>query len=630
MTSNSSDTSLNMAGDISSIVRVHCPISLPNATFRRQRLPSTDSDTSLVGNDRPPANEFEFTEPGHAKQVLNEFMEARLRNEFCDVILCVDGTKFPAHRVVLAASSPYFKAMFHSRLLEAKQNHVQIKGIDVEMMMLLLEYAYTSKITITRSNCQSLLSAANLLQMLPVKAAACTFLQQHMDASNCLGIHCFAEQHACTDLQNEAKDFVLANFSAVCVNEEFLSLPAPKLIELTSSDNLEIEKEEVLFQAVQRWLEYDAETRSSDFPMVLETIRLPQLSPYFLHDCVELCAIIKNNPHCAQLVEEAKLFHLLPDRRSAHITPRTKPRKSAGSINVIIAVGGEDDKVVLRSVEGFCVKTKVWKTLSCLPFAISKHGLVVSGRNTIYLIGGEFPDGNASSSCWKYDPVLDHWQEVAPLLDPRSELGIAMLDGYVYAVGGWNGACRLDSVERYDPTKNEWSYIEPMRIAVTSPAVVAHEGMLYVTGGAILEDGDGIEQVQRYNPKDNTWTDLAPMLIPRSGAAICALDSCIYVVGGWHASTENTNRVECYHIEENTWEYKSPMKEKRYRPGIAVIDGKIYVLGGEEGWDGYHDSIECYDVEADVWDITAHLPSARSWLGCVPLQIHKSQFVDKS
>ncbi|KAI5704377.1 hypothetical protein M8J76_013621 [Diaphorina citri] len=604
---------------------------LPNATFRRQRLPSTDSDTSLIVSDGLSADEFCFAETEHPNQVLTGFNEARKNNEFCDVTLCVDGTKFPAHRVVLAASSPYFKAMFHSRCLEAKQNNIQMKGIDVEMMTLLLEYCYSSRITITRNNCQALLSAANLLQILPVKAAACTFLQQHMDASNCLGIHCFAEQHACTELQNEAKDFVLANFSAVCQNEEFLSLPASKLIELTSSDNLEIDKEEMLFQAVQRWLQYDVLARSVDFPLVLETIRLPQLSPYFLHDCVEQCAIIKNNPQCAQLVEEAKLFHLLPDRRSAHITPRTKPRKSAGSINVIIAVGGEDDKVVLRSVEGFCVKTKVWKTLSCLPFAISKHGLVVSGRNTIYLVGGEFPDGNASASVWKYDPVLDHWQEeVAPLLNPRSELGIAMLDGFVYAVGGWDGSCRLDSVERYDPTKNEWSYIEPMKLAVTSPAVVAHEGMLYVTGGAILEDGDGIEQVQRYNPKVNQWQDLAPMLIPRSGAAICALDSCIYVLGGWHASTENTNRVECYHIAENTWEYKSPMKEKRYRPGIAVIDGKIYVLGGEEGWDGYHDSIECYDVDNDSWEIMSHLPSARSWLGCVPLQIHKSQFVDKS
>lgn len=30
----------------------------------------------------------------------------------------------------------------------------------------------------------------------------------------------------------------------------------------------------------------------------------------------------------------------------------------------------------------------------------------------------------------------------------RSELGLVMLDGCVYAVGGWEGRSRLDSVER--------------------------------------------------------------------------------------------------------------------------------------------------------------------------------------
>lgn len=52
----------------------------------------------------------------------------------------------------------------------------------------------------------------------------------------------------------------------------------------------------------------------------------------------------------------------------------------AGTMEVIIAVGGEDDKVVLRSVESFDPLTHHWKTLACLPFAVSKHGLVVTGE----------------------------------------------------------------------------------------------------------------------------------------------------------------------------------------------------------------------------------------------------------
>ena len=54
---------------------------------------------------------------------------------------------------------------------------------------------------------------------------------------------------------------------------------------------------------------------------------------------------------------------------------------AAGLLEVIIAVGGEDDKVVLRSVESYDVTTRQWRTLACLPYAVSKHGLVVSGES---------------------------------------------------------------------------------------------------------------------------------------------------------------------------------------------------------------------------------------------------------
>ena len=50
-------------------------------------------------------------------------------------------------------------------------------------------------------------------------------------------------------------------------------------------------------------------------------------------------------------------------------------------------MGEEDDKVVMRSVEFWHPGTDVWKTLACLPFAVSKHGLVVSGQGKLYMAG---------------------------------------------------------------------------------------------------------------------------------------------------------------------------------------------------------------------------------------------------
>ena len=65
------------------------------------------------------------------------------------------------------------------------------------------------------------------------------------------------------------------------------------------------------------------------------------------------------------------------------------------------------------------------------------------------------------------------------------------MDGFIYAVGGWEGAARLDTVERYEMESNLWSLVPNMKLAVTSPAVVAHEGIKLKTFFAFFYFVDG-------------------------------------------------------------------------------------------------------------------------------------------
>ncbi|XP_033908286.2 kelch-like protein diablo isoform X2 [Acipenser ruthenus] len=567
------------------------------------------------------SEDYVFVESRHCNKVLAGLNSLRLNNAFCDVILCCGGQEFPCHRIVLASFSSYFQAMFSTDLMESRQERVAINGVEPQMIGMLVSYAYTAEVVITKANVQALLAAANLLDIMAVREACCRFMERQMDEMNCVGIHCFAEAHSCGELEHRSMEFILQHFSTVCKQEEFLSLCADKLTEIIASDELNVPKEETVFEAVLLWLQKSA-ARKHVFEKVLEHIRLPLISPYYIHDVIESQSVIQESLQCQRLISEAKDYLLLQDRRGELFGPRTRPRRATGTAAVIVTVGGEDDKVVLRSVESFDPITTQWKSLACLPFAVSKHGLVVSG-STLYLAGGEFPDGSASREMWRYDPCFDSWLEMAPMNVARSELGLAMLDGFVFAVGGWEGHSRLDSVECYNPHTNSWQFVEPMKMAVTSPAVVALDGLLYVTGGAVLEDGDGMDLAQVYNPKACMWTEVAPMQIARSGSAACILKGKIYVIGGWHASTENTDKVECFNPKTNKWTMCATMKERRYRPGVAVVDGKIYVLGGEEGWDRYHDTIERYCDETDSWEIIGEMPTSRSWLSCVSLQVRK-------
>ena len=87
--------------------------------------------------------------------------------------------------MVLAASSSYFFAMF-SGFTERDSSRVVLQGIDPEVscscdlekmadifqlqaLHILVDYVYTSEVDVTEDNVQSLLPAANLLQLTDVR-----------------------------------------------------------------------------------------------------------------------------------------------------------------------------------------------------------------------------------------------------------------------------------------------------------------------------------------------------------------------------------------------------------------------------------------------------------------------------
>lgn len=65
------------------------------------------------------------TSDKHPRVVLNEVSALRRHRELCDVVLNVGSRKIFAHRVVLSACSPYFRAMFTGELAESRQAEVR-------------------------------------------------------------------------------------------------------------------------------------------------------------------------------------------------------------------------------------------------------------------------------------------------------------------------------------------------------------------------------------------------------------------------------------------------------------------------------------------------------------------------
>lgn len=89
----------------------------------------------------------------------------------------------------------------------------------------------------------------------------CEFLQKQLDPSNCLGIRAFADTHSCRELLRIADRYTQEHFIDVKESEEFLSLPINQLIDIISSDELNMTCEEDVFITVMQWIAYDVEQR---------------------------------------------------------------------------------------------------------------------------------------------------------------------------------------------------------------------------------------------------------------------------------------------------------------------------------------------------------------------------------
>ncbi len=96
----------------------------------------------------------------------------------------------------------------------------------------------------------------------------------------------------------------------------------------------------------------------------------------------------------------------------------------------------------------------------------------------LYALGGHdaAPDPDCSkqfSSVERYDPVTDSWSLLAAMGNCRDAVGLAALGDKLYSVGGYDGLRYLSAVEAYDPETNEWETVASMKTARAAACVVA-------------------------------------------------------------------------------------------------------------------------------------------------------------
>ncbi|KAF4517544.1 hypothetical protein B566_EDAN005108 [Ephemera danica] len=513
----------------------------------------------------------------HVMMLCPQMMQMmRSHHMLTDVILEVGTELFHAHKVVLAAASPYFKAMFTGGLRECEMRRVKLQGVCPTAMARLIYFMYTGEIRVSEVTVCQLLPAATMFQITNVIDACCVFLERQLDPSNAIGIANYAQQHG----------------------------SPMQLVSLIKRDGLNVQEESQVYQAVLKWVRHDEENRYPKMEHILYAVRCQFLTPTFLEQQMNHCDVLRRLPACREYL--AKIFKDL----TLHKAPCEKERTP--NTPRLIYIAGGYLRHSLDTLEAYNADDRSWRELAKLPVPRSGLGGAFL-KGVFYAVGGRnnSPGSNYDSD-WvdKYTPANNQWKPCRPMSVPRNRVGVAVMDCLLYAVGGSAGCECHRSVERYDPEEDRWTMVAPMHQARLGVGVAVVNRLLYAIGG--YDGKERLNSAECYHPENDAWNMIAPMKTFRSGAGVAALGSMIYVVGGYDGERQ-LNTVERYNTENNTWEQVAPMSEARSALSVTVLDGKLYAMGGYGGHgQSFLSVVEVYDPGKNEWELGQPLTCGRS------------------
>ena len=157
----------------------------------------------------------------------------------------------PAHKFVLAISSPVFYAMFYGELAETGGT-IELPDCDSESLLELFRYLYSDEVNLTGSNVMQVLYLAKKY-LVPSLAERCTeYLREHLEASNVFSILPQAQKFEDKDLEERCWSVIDRHTEEAVTSDDFVTLERSIVESVVKRERLNV-KEVDLFKAVDRW-----------------------------------------------------------------------------------------------------------------------------------------------------------------------------------------------------------------------------------------------------------------------------------------------------------------------------------------------------------------------------------------
>ncbi|CAI2727950.1 unnamed protein product [Schistosoma spindalis] len=559
----------------------------------------------------------------------------RRDGKLCDVTLIADNNRFTAHKIVLAATIPFFNGMFLSNMAESTKSEVTIHGVDACALEAFIGYAYTGLVQINPRNVQSILIGANFLQLNNVRNICCRYISERLTVDIVLPIRNLAQSYLCTDLVSACEAYIYKNFEDIARTTSFFNLEGCELMELLESDELNVSSEERLFHIIMSWVEFEAKSNpdTETNSVISESVNVIELPENYDSNVYSIKPSVSSEIGHQNLCCNGSL-HSTHHSHSCHCStqifnskPRTdflpcllrRIRLPLIPVSYIFSVISRHELIrkdircrdILDEVRDVLLMS--WKTsefFNCRP----RRCQDIFG--VIYAVGGWNTDLECHGIVEIYHPSLGRWELSESMISKRSRIGVVALNGLLYAIGGFDGNSRLRTTEVYNPKTGKWATVASMICRRSAAGAAAYDGCLYVCGG--FDGQTSLRTCEMYIPEQDTWKLISSLNEPRSAGGLVALNGRLYAIGG-HNGLAVFSTVECYEKSDlpktllpssrfetdhqnngirqsptNVWYSVANMLHRRCRHGATAFRDRIIVAGGYDGA-SFLQSVEMFD-----------------------------------
>ncbi|XP_064487738.1 beta-scruin-like [Ornithodoros turicata] len=569
-----------------------------------------------------------------------------------DVVVCIKGSEFLAHKEILMASSPYLKDILQEIGTEQKIK-VELEGVSPSAFEALRSYMYMGNIRITCQNVTDVYRCAYKLRIRTLISKCLQYLAESGEVGRHVVLYVNALKVGMKDEEKVAFQFLIEHFDSVMRCREFLDLNPDELCSLLKSDVLGTSNEINVFIAALAWLEHDYMKRRMQEEHIMECVRFPLMDDPTLMKCFKppICPDACVNASVKIKLVKALFTHLAISRDRDDLVQeyRAKPRTylaegpcicwdKDGVVKHFEKCSYTRGNQILRheaatTIQDAYRRYRGWRLKSTLPKPEPGADVVEPGAYAEFVPSwvdsSESLTAKVQRDASQDMPINTEVYEavIGKVIIAQSFVRRFLARRYYNQLHAKvKPSVPLENVLDEDDPYQHFLVRHPGSRTVPASDWAAYPAMTLPKFEGDIQDADnsvvlilgGVEPAKsyemgtgctilRFNPKNNELTRCGRLPQPRHNHTAAFLNGYVYIIGGF--DTRNTHSAikyatkTCFRLNLLTkqWERIADMHHARCNHATVAYNHKVCVVAGQDEFDRFLSSVEMYDPFQDIW-----------------------------